>query len=107
MKGGNAPIKIRIVGGSGNDEFINNSTGKKPRVYDASFEKNTFSGNRLKQTVIPDPQVNRYDRLNFKYNYFNPSLAFEYNIDDGVFLGPEFLFVKQGFRKEPYSQRHF
>ncbi|MGZ5190357.1 MAG: BamA/TamA family outer membrane protein, partial [Flavisolibacter sp.] len=108
IEGVNAPIKIRIVGGSGNDEFVNNSTGKKPRVYDASFEKNTFSGSRnFKRTVIPDPQVNRYDRLNFKYNFFNPSLAFEYNIDDGVFLGPEFLFVKQGFRKEPYAQKHY
>lgn len=107
IEGVNTPIKIRIVGGSGNDEFINNSTGNRQRVFDASFEKNTFSGNRIKKTVVPDPQVNRYDRLNFKYNYFNPSLAFEYNIDDGVFLGPEFLFIKQGFRKEPYSQRHY
>ncbi|MFL5810239.1 MAG: BamA/TamA family outer membrane protein [Flavisolibacter sp.] len=108
VEGENSPIKIRIVGGSGNDEFINNSQGKKVIAYDASFEHNKFSGEgRFRSVVIPDPQVNRYDRLNFKYNYFNPGLAFEYNIDDGVFLGLKAEYVTQGFRKEPYNMRHY
>jgi hypothetical protein len=51
--------------------------------------------------------VNRYSRLNFKYNYIKPGVAFEYNIDDGVFLGADVQYVKQGFRKEPYSMRHY
>ncbi|HWJ91282.1 MAG TPA: BamA/TamA family outer membrane protein, partial [Flavisolibacter sp.] len=109
VNGGNNKIKVRIVGGSGNDTFVNNGSGKKILAYDASFEKNIFQGKTggFRKTVIPDPQVNRYDRLNFKYNYINPGVAFEYNIDDGIFLGGRMVYINQGFRKEPYNMRHF
>ncbi len=108
VNGGNSRIKVRVVGGSGNDEFVNNGAGKKVMAYDASFEKNTFSGaTKFRKIVIPDPQVNRYNRLNFKYNYVKPGVAFEYNIDDGIFLGADMQYVKQGFRKEPYSMRQY
>jgi len=107
IEGGNSPIRIRVIGGSGNDEFVNNGTGKKIRLYDASFEKNTISGSeRFRERIEDDPQVNRYDRLNFKYDFFNPGFKFEYNIDDGLFLGYEIMYTKQGFRKEPYAMRH-
>jgi hypothetical protein len=109
VNGGNSKIKVRIVGGSGIDTFINNGSGKKILAYDASFEHPVFQGktNGFRKTVIPDPQVNRYDRLNFKYNYINPGVAFEYNVDDGLFLGGRMMYVNQGFRKEPYNMRHF
>jgi hypothetical protein len=108
VQGGSSPIKIRLIGGSGNDEFINNGSGKKLLAYDASFEKNVFSGTEyFRKKVSDDPQVNRYDRLNYKYDFFNPGIAFEYNADDGLFLGGKFMYTKQGFRKEPYSMRHF
>jgi hypothetical protein len=108
VEGPNSPIKIRIIGGSGNDEFINNGTGKKVRVHDVSFENNKFSGTEsFKKRVHPDPQENRYDRLNFKYSYIHPSISLEYNIDDGLFIGPRFEYVRQGFRREPYGTRQF
>lgn len=108
VEGSNSPIRIRVIGGSGNDEFINNGSGKKVIAYDVSFEKNKFSGSgRFTKRVFADPQVNRFDRLNFKYNLFKPFLAFEYNIDDGVFLGPRLEYTKQGFRKEPYGTRYY
>jgi len=108
VTGDNSPIKIRLIGGSGKDEFVNNSTGKKVRVYDASFESNTITGTGpFKKRIEDDPQINRYDRLNFKYNFYNPGLKFEYNIDDGPFLGYEIMYTKQGFRKEPYGMRHY
>ncbi|MFL5741419.1 MAG: BamA/TamA family outer membrane protein [Flavisolibacter sp.] len=109
VEGKNSKIKIRMVGGSGNDEFINHGEGKKVLAYDASFEKNVFSGQTkgFRKQVIPDPQVNRYDRLNFKYNYISPGLNFEYNVDDGVLLGLRMQYTNQGFRKEPYNMRHY
>ncbi|HEU4470001.1 MAG TPA: BamA/TamA family outer membrane protein [Flavisolibacter sp.] len=108
VEGGHSPIKIRLIGGSGNDAFINNGSGKKVLAYDASFEKNSFSGSTsFRDKVSDDPQVNRYDRLNFKYNFINPGLKFEYNIDDGVFVGLELEYTKQGFRKEPYAMHHY
>ena len=107
IEGGNSPIKIRIIGGPGKDEFLNNGSGGKILVYDAKFEENTISGNPgLQNKLSGNPQVNRYDRLNFKYNYINPSISVAYNVDDGVYLGARLEAVRQGFRKEPYGQRH-
>jgi hypothetical protein len=108
IDGGPSPIKIRVIGGSGNDEFINNSNGKRVKLYDASFEKNVISGTSpFKSHISNNPQVNSYERLSFKYNFINPGFKFEYNIDDGIFLGYEILYTKQGFRKEPYGMRHY
>jgi hemolysin activation/secretion protein len=77
-------------------------------AYDASFEKNNFGGSTaFKKVVSANPQVNRYDRLNFKYNLFKPGLALEYNVDDGLFIGPGIEYTKQGFRREPYGMRQF
>jgi hypothetical protein len=50
--------------------------------------------------------VNQYSRLNFKYNYSNPGLSVAYNIDDGIYIGARVEAIRQGFRKEPYAQRH-
>ncbi|MGZ3949973.1 MAG: BamA/TamA family outer membrane protein [Flavisolibacter sp.] len=106
VEGPNSPIKIRLIGGSGNDQFINNGTGKRVLAYDASFEKNNFGGSTaFRKVVSSNPQVNRYDRLNFQYSVFKPGLAFEYNIDDGIFLGARVDYTKQGFRREPYGMR--
>ncbi len=107
IEGGGSPIRIRVIGGSGKDTFINNGNGGKVLVYDASFEKNTISGNRgLRNKITADPQINRYDRQNFKYSYVNPSLSAAYNIDDGLYVGARVEVLRQGFRKEPYGQRH-
>jgi hypothetical protein len=108
VEGPNSPIKIRLIGGSGNDQFINNGSGRRVLAYDASFEKNNFSGStEFRKIVKANPQVNSYSRLNFKYDIFLPGLAFEYNVDDGLFLGPRFQYTKQGFRREPYGMRQF
>lgn len=108
VEGSNSPIKIRVIGGSGNDQFISNATGKKVLAYDAAFEKNNFGGSTdFKKIVKANPQVNRYNRLNFKYNIFSQGLALQYNVDDGLFLGPKLQYTKQGFRREPYGMRQF
>ena len=108
VEGPGSPILIRLIGGSGNDQFINHSTGKKVLAYDASFEHNNFGGSTaFKKIVKSNPQVNRYNRSNFKYDIFKPGLSLEYNIDDGLFLGPQFEYTRQGFRREPYGMRQF
>jgi hypothetical protein len=108
VEGSNSPIKIRLIGGSGNDQFINNGSGKRILAYDASFEQNSFGGaTSFKKIVKANPQVNSYSRLNFKYNLFKPGLGLEYNIDDGIFFGPKLEYTKQGFRKEPYGMRQY
>lgn len=108
VEGNSSPIKIRLIGGSGNDQFINNGTGKRILAYDVSFEPNYFSGKtNFKKIVNANPENNRYERLNFKYNYFKAGLRFDYNVDDGLFIGPKFEYITQGFRKEPYGMRQY
>lgn len=108
VKGESSKILIRIIGGPGNDDFINEGNGKRVKIYDASFEKNTIAGNPgFDNKNVADPEVNRYNRLDYKYNYGKPGVEIEYNADDGVRLGLKFEYFKQGFRKDPYAMRQF
>lgn len=109
VKGNKSPIKIRMIGGSGNDHFINEGSGGNLIVYDVRFEENKFSGDDggFRKIVTSDPQNNMYNRLFYKYDFINPGVAISYNVDDGVFLGAQLETTTRGFRKEPYSTRHF
>ena len=108
IEGGDAEIKIRIIGGAGNDTFINNGNGGKVLIYDAVYENNAITGNPgLRDKISNDPQVNRYERLSYKYDYINPGVTMAYNIDDGLFLGAQVEAIENDFRKEPYKMRHF
>lgn len=109
VKGNDSPIKIRIVGGPGQDHFANESTGGRILVYDVSFEENKFSGNDndMRKIISADPQNNMYNRLFYRYNFINPGFAAGFNIDDGLFLGYQLAVTKQGFRKDPYGAKHF
>jgi len=108
VEGGESTIKIRLIGGPGNDEFANNGTGGKVLLYDALFEENKITGNQgLTNKFKSDPQVNRYDRLNYRYDLVKPGIKIAYNVDDGIYLGGQVEVTKQGFRKDPYRLRHY
>lgn len=108
LKGGASPILIRIVGGPGEDNFVNEGTGGRVIVYDVTFEKNNFSGNAdaLRKKLSADPRNNSYNRIFYQYNIFDPGLTFAYNVDDGLFIGPKFRYTTHGFRKEPFAMQH-
>lgn len=109
VSGGSSPILVRIVGGPGEDRFLaEGSTGRKVIVHDVNFEDNRFEGDTtlFSSRISANPQQNMYNRLFYKYDYFNPGVSVGYNIDDGIFLGARVEMVKQGFRKEPYAARH-
>ncbi len=109
VKGGTTNIKIRIIGGPGDDAFVNQSTeGRRIRVYDVAFEENNFSGNvsGFSNHIGPDPRENEYNRLFYKYGYFTYGLTAAYNVDDGLFLGLRGEYLTHGFRKEPFSTKH-
>src|SRR5436190_4381259 len=108
LQGDESNVKIRLIGGPGNDEFVNNGISNNVLVYDAGFEQNIFSGDQnISRKISNDPQNNNYTRLGYRYDKnLSVGLAFEYNIDAGLFIGTKFKIVKQGFRKEPYSLSH-
>ncbi len=95
-------IKIRIIGGKGEDLFENSSRGGKTFVYDLNTEQNKFNGN-FSMKLSDKPEVNNYQKIYYKYNYWMPFLSFAYNRDDGLFLGGSLKHITHSFRKEPYA----
>ncbi|HEY5968640.1 MAG TPA: hypothetical protein VIU35_11740, partial [Chitinophagaceae bacterium] len=105
IKGNNDKIKIRMIGGDGNDIFENSGSGGGNIVYDMKSGDNKLTGD-LKNKTANDTIVNSYNRLDYKYNQTIPSLLANYNSDDGVILGFSVKFINQGFRKTPYKNMH-
>ncbi|MEP6713600.1 MAG: BamA/TamA family outer membrane protein [Ferruginibacter sp.] len=109
LSGDNKDIKLRLIGGPGNDTFSNTGDAKKILAYDVSFEQNSIVGTGIKNKIKDDPLNNIYTRLGYLYDKKSPSIAFEYASDGGLFLGVKFSSTPQGFRLSPYrsSQKIF
>jgi hypothetical protein len=107
--GNGSKIKVRMIGGSGNDAFESNASSPagKNIVYDLNTEENQFTGkDNMRQKLSDDPGVNKYDRFYYKYDQNIPFLSASYNPDDGLFLGASLRMIRQGFRKTPYKAMH-
>lgn len=107
IRGGAGNIKIRLIGGPGDDHFQNQSTGSKANVYDVSYENNSLEGSGLKNRISGDPMNNEFRRQGFQYPITLPGIGIELTREGGLFLGPTLKIVRPGFRKEPYAARHF
>ncbi|TAL45656.1 MAG: hypothetical protein EPN92_07275 [Chitinophagaceae bacterium] len=106
VKGNNDKIKIRMIGGDGEDNFESAATsGNGGTVYDMKSENNKLTGN-FKNKMANDTLVNFYDRLYYKYNQVIPFISLNYNKDDGLFIGASLKIISHGFRKSPYKSLH-
>jgi len=98
-------IKIRMIGGDGEDVFENKGSGGGNIVYDTKSENNKLSGD-LRDKRANDTLVNSFNRLGYKYNQVIPLISANYNKDDGLFFGFSLKFIRHGFRKDPYKNMH-
>lgn len=105
ITGKNNKIKVRIIGGSGNDQ-VDVKHDKGIILYDLKNEVTLSPDAKIKDRTSNDPTVNDYNWKDFKYGRKAPLLFGTYNVDDGVFLGGGYLVINQGFRKEPFKSRH-
>ncbi len=101
-------IKVRIIGGKGNDTF--NIDGKvKSELYDLNSEKNLITGTnkKISDNTSGEPSVNAYSPTGYTYdiNRF-PRMNFGYNIEDGLMVGVSMLRRTHSFRKEPFATEH-
>lgn len=97
-------IKLRIVGGKGNDSF--NLQGKiKKTLYDLSTEKNVLvNTRRTEKHLSSNPQILDYKNTGFQYDRFIfPQINVGFNAEDKLLLGVGFTSKKYGFRKVPYA----
>ena len=103
-------IKVRVIGGAGEDLLLDRSAvqglAKKTFFYDQAAQGEYRSAGEVRDLRSLDPAVNDYDRTAFEYDRLAPLLYGDYNPDDGIFPGAGFLFLKHGFRKKPFGQRH-
>ncbi len=105
VNGNNDKIKIRMIGGKGEDHFENNASSEGAIVYDDRDGNNSFSG-KFKQKLRHDSIANHFDPLYYQYNKVIPFISVGYNPDDGVFLGGWMKIIHHGFRKTPYKNSH-
>ena len=115
----NNSILVRLVGGSGEDEIVDQSEVKGrfllifPEVESKTFVYDTKAGNQILagpstelKTGAVDSIVNFHENkpLLRDYGYDTKPLPFfAYTPDDGVFLGAGLKYLFYGFRKSPYS----
>ena len=102
---------IRIIGGEGQDKIIDLSQvrglSRKNKIYD-NREGNIINfGKESRDFTSSEPEVNTYDRRDFRYDRLSPLVYVNVNRDDGLFMGGGFVFIQHGFRKDPYKRRHF
>lgn len=97
-------IVLRIIGGKGGDTF-NIRGSVRNYLYDMNTADNyIIEDNKSRIRTSPDPHVNDYSPVNFKYNLFHfPRLNFGYNAEDRFLVGLGFMKRTFGFRKEPFS----
>lgn len=99
-----SPIRIRIIGGKGNDTF--NIRGQvKNLIYDISTDLNYIQqASRTRNRMSSDPPVNERSILGYSYNTTHfPQLRLGYNSDDGWMTGAGFHHQTHGFRNLPYA----
>lgn len=103
-------ILIRIIGGGGEDEVVDNSKvrgiKKHTVVYDKPKGMDLEAGEETKDKTSNQDDVNDYDRMAFNYSVNAPAGSFGFNVDDGIFLGAGVNITRHGFRKKPYAARH-
>lgn len=103
INGENDKIKLRLIGGGGQDVFENLSKGgPEALVYDKASGGNTITGG-FKNKMNNDSLINRFSRIYYKYPYQSIFGAIGYHPDDGIFLGPTLKYIRHGFRKDPYK----
>lgn len=101
-EGGKNKIKVRLIGGPGEDVIIDRSEGKRLVIYDQNTEENIIkTGRKAKLRISKDPYINNYEPNNFEYDFAKPRFTLEYNIDQGIYAGMGIYFQKSNFRNYP------
>jgi hypothetical protein len=99
-------VKVRIIGGHNNDIYrVEN--GRNVALYDFKSKNNMFEktgGAKVK--LSDDYELNTYQPLKLRnsFNQIIPTIGF--NPDDGVRIGFMNTYTYNGFRQNPFTQRH-
>lgn len=99
-------IRLRIIGGDGQDSIRDASAVKGTRKYTLVYDN---TGTRLalgaesKDLTSDARNINAYDRQAFEYNSYNPNGALLYNRSDGLGITAGTKYKRQRFRQPGYG----
>jgi hypothetical protein len=107
-------IKVRIIGGLGADEMVDNSNiaglERTTIYYDFATEDNSVLSKfgELKDEQSTVVERNRYDRKHphYDFNFTRPLPLIGFNPDEGLSVGLNLLTHIYNFKKSPYGQLH-
>lgn len=105
VNGKGSSIKVRMIGGTDRDEYVNDGQSGKNHVYDYT-SNSSINTTGLRTHLSDNYNTNAYDRKDFKYNHSFALPLFGANPDNGFLLGGMFTGTWHGFKKEPYKMRH-
>ncbi|MGD2134994.1 MAG: BamA/TamA family outer membrane protein [Gemmatimonadales bacterium] len=110
--GGAGDVTVRIVGGDGDDAFVNRSRagGRRTRYYDAAGANTFVRGPGARVDTRPYSRPPSRDLAHrYALDWGGRLIAlpfFSYDPDLGVFVGALADVERYGFRKHPYTAHH-
>lgn len=106
VKGNDKRIKIRIIGGIGNDTYTIEE-GRNIIIYDHKTKKNEISHvGDASLKLNDDYDINTYDfkKIKTHQNQLIPILGV--NPDDGFKIGFNEIYTNYGFERNPFTSQH-
>ena len=106
---GDTPIKIRLIGGVGEDKL--NIQGDFPKtqkniaVYDDTGME-IINNKVIDSHIENSAAINKYDRLGYLYDTGLPWVTVGVAPDEGLAFGIGYKAIKHGWRKSPYKSSH-
>lgn len=105
-EGGKAAITVRLLGGGEKDAY-NVKNGKRVTLYDFRSRENDIEADgKATQLLSNNYDLNRYDYRKPKYDALAGLPNIGFNPDDGIKIGLMPTFTVNGFKRNPYSQKH-
>ncbi|MFK7969417.1 MAG: BamA/TamA family outer membrane protein [Bacteroidia bacterium] len=105
-----APIRIRVIGGTGADTVRETSVLKPFAKHTAVYEKDEGARFEMSNTAHfrspPNVDAYHYNRQAHKPNMWYPAPLIGYNRDDFFLLSIGAKYVAQAYGKEPYGNKH-
>jgi len=102
----NSKIKIRLIGGQNEDTYqIDNK--KNIKIHDYISKENIFEGQNVYKRLSDDYEPNNYDFHKFKHNLQQLLPTIGYNPDEGLTIGGLYIFTKNGYELNPFTQKHY
>ena len=102
-------IKLRLIGGLGNDSFYDSSHvargRRKTLIYDDLRKNSVYGNSETKDLRTSLSRYNIYDRRGYdsEYNITIPFPVIGYNPDDQFLIGASFDMINHTFKKVPYA----